>query len=235
MSKATTLEELMKKYLSKNPTLGTPDTYDVYKHKNGLSTTKSYTDAVNLIYASSKKNMSSYGANNRLINNKGLQNSGYATYIDDLSENSFASELQSLKDLYSSNESKNRSAYASYLEKYRDKQTQIKDNVMSHLIDNDIVDINTAIAYGVNAGLSREDAEIVGKNAYDITKQKVLNKILEQTVSLGLDKEGAKMLALKMGISNSDADAIANEVSELLKYYRDLSADYLEFLESRSK
>ena len=122
----------------------------------------------------------------------------------------------------------------SYLEKYHDKQSKIKDNVLSHLIDNDVVDINTAIAYGVNSGLSREDAEIVGKNAYEITKQKVLNNILTQTVSLGLDEDGAKMLALKMGLSDDDAAEIAKEVGELLKYYRNLSDDYLDFLENRS-
>ena len=235
MSKATTLEDLMNKYLSKNPTLGTPDTYDVYKHNNDLSSVKSYTNAVNSLYASSKKASSSYGANNRKITNKGLQNSGYSTYIDDLAKNSFTSGLKSLNDEYAQKENKNRASYVSYLEKYRDKQNQVKDNVMSHLISNDIVDINTAIAYGVNSGLSREDAEIIGASAYEITKQKVLNKILEQTVSLGLDQDGAKMLALKMGVNDTDADKIAKEVGEMLEYYRNLSDDYLEFLENRSK
>lgn len=235
MSNATTLEDLMKKYLSDDTPLGTPDSYDVYKHKNNLSSVKSYTDAVNSLYASSKKKLSSYGANSRKINNKGLQNSGYATYVDNLSKKSFGSGLTSLKDQYSDNEAKVRSSYASYLEKYKDKQSQVKNNVMSHLISNDVVDINTAIAYGVNAGLSHEDAEAVGQNAYNITKQKVLNKILEQTVSLGLDTDGAKMLALKMGVNEDDADGIAKEVGELLEYYRNLSDDYLEYLESRSR
>lgn len=235
MSKATTLEELMKKYLSKNPTLGTPDSYDVYKHKNDLSSVKSYTDAVNSLYASSKKNTSSYGVNNRKISNKGLQNSGYATYVDNLAKDSFTLGLNSLNAERAKKENEARSSYASYLEKYKDKQNKVKDDVMSHLIGNDIVDINTAIAYGVTAGLSHEDAEIVGQSAYEITKQKVLNKILEQTVSLGLDEEGAKMLALKMGVNDSDAEGIAKEVSDLLKHYRDLSDDYLEFLENRSK
>jgi hypothetical protein len=225
----------MNKYLSKNPTIGTPDSYDLYKHKNGLSTLKSYTDAVNSLYASSKKNLSSYGANNRQISNKGLQNSGYATYIDDLAKNSFTSGLNSINAERSKSENAARSSYASYLEKYQDKQNKLKDDVMSHLIDNDIVDINTAIAYGVTAGLSKEDATLVGQSAYEVTKQKVLNKILEQTVSLGLDTEGAKMLAIKMGVSESDAEEIAKEVGEMLDYYRNLSDDYLEFLENRSK
>lgn len=234
MTKISSLEDLVKKYLDKNPSPGTPDSYDVYKHRNSLSTAKSYSDAVNSLFASSKKSLSSYGTNNRDINNKGLQNSGYSSYIDDLSESRLASGLKVLKDSYAQSEANNRASYASYLEKYKDKQMQVKNDVMSHLINNDIVDLNTAIAYGMHAGLSKEEAEAIGQSAYDVTRQRVLNKIVEQTVSLGLDKDGARLLALKMGVSESDADEIAGEVSELLSYYRDISKDYLDFLEHRA-
>ena len=234
MAKLTSLEDLIKNHLDKIGTNGKPDSYDLYKHKNSLSGVKSYSDAVNSLYASSKKSMSSYGANKRYIHNKGLQNSGYASYIDDASQKTFETGLEKLKDAYAQKEGDNRASYASYLEKYSDKQMQIKNDVMSHLISNDIVDINTAIAYGMHAGLSREDAEAIGQSAYNITKQKVLNKILEQAVSLGLDKDGAKLLALKMGITESDADAIASEVGDLMNYYRDISDDYLDFLEQRA-
>ena len=105
---------------------------------------------------------------------------------------------------------------------------------MSHLVDNDVVDINTAVAYGMSAGLSEEDALLIGRTAYEVTKQKVLNSILEQTASLGLDKDGAKLLAIKMGISDDDADELAEEVAEMLRYYQNISEDYLEFLEQRS-
>ena len=105
---------------------------------------------------------------------------------------------------------------------------------MSHLVSNDVVDLNTAIAYGVSAGLSREEAEEIGKSAYDVTKQKVFNSILQQTVSLGLDKEGARQLAIKMGVSEADALDFANEIGELLDYYGNISDEYLEFLEQRA-
>lgn len=234
MKKAVTLEELVKKYLDGVPTLGTPDTYDVYKHKNSLSGAKSYSEAAAKLYSSSKQGLSSYGANNRVINNKGLQNSGYAAYIDSLSKSSLASGLNTLGSNYSNSEAKARTSYQSYLDKYRDKLTKTKKSVMSHLIGNDVVDLNTAIAYGLSAGLSKDDATLVGQSAYEVTKQKVFNKILEQTVSLGLDKEGAKMLAIKMGVSEEDATSFADEIDELLKYYANISDEYLEFLENRA-
>ena len=125
-------------------------------------------------------------------------------------------------------------SYKGYLESFADKQSSKKRSVMSHLLNNDIVDLNTAIAYGMSAGLSEDEAREVGQNAYELAKTKVFNSILEQTVSLGLDKEGARMLAIKMGISETDASAFADEVSELLEYYGNISKDYLDFLEDRA-
>lgn len=234
MKKATTLEELIEKYLDKTPAVGVADSYDLYKHKKGLSGAKSYSDAIGSLYANSKKNLSAFGANSHKIGNKGLQNSGYAAYIDSLAKNAFKSGANSIGDTFAKNEANARSSYASYLESYADKQSTVKRNVMTHLIKNDVADLTTAIACGMSAGLSREDAEAVGRSVYEVTKQSLFNKILEKSVTLGLDKDGAKTLAMKMGISESDADTFAEEVEDMLKYYRSISDDYLEYLEQRS-
>lgn len=235
MSKITSLEDLVKQYLKKNPNLGAPDSYDLYKHKNGVSDAKTYSDAVRSLHASSRKISSSYGENSRNINNKGLQNSGYSTYVDDLSDINLSKNLNDLRKEYLRKEGKNHASYVSYLEKYSDKKQKVKNDVTSHLIKNDVVDLNTAIAYGMAAGLSKDDAEAAGQSAYEITKKKVFNNIIEKAMTLGLDKNGTKALALKMGISESDADEISDQVAELIEYYTDVSDDYLDFLEERSK
>ena len=234
MTKAMTLEELVKKYLSDNPSYGKADTYDIYKHKTGTPGAKSYSDAAAAIYASSKKATPNYGSINRKISNKGLQNSGYSSYISSLSKSRLSSELDTLKSDYAKSEASKRSSYASYLENHKDKQNGIKKSVMSHLVNNDVVDLNTATAYGISAGLSMEDAAMIGRSAYEVTKQKVFNRLLEQTVSLGLDKDGAKLLAVKMGVSEEDANQFADEIDELIGYYRNISDEYLEYLEERS-
>lgn len=210
------------------------DTYDEYKRKNGLLDPYGFSSAIGALYASSKRDLSSYGINNRNISNKGLQNSGYASYIDSLSKTKLDTGLNAIRDEYSNKEYDASLGYLGYLESYRDKTNTLKKSVMSHLVSNDVVDLNTAIAYGVSAGLSREEAEEIGRSAYDVTKQKVFNSILQQTVSLGLDKEGARQLAIKMGVSEADALDFANEIGELLDYYGNISDEYLEFLEQRA-
>ena len=232
MKIANTLEELLKKREGKSESA--LDSYDDYKRKNGLYDTRGYADAVSALYLDSKKNTSSYGANSRKLSNKGLQNSGYADYIDALAESSFNSGLTQIKDEYAKKEAKAGIGYLGYLEKENARTSRLKNSVMSHLVKNGVVDLSTAVAYGMSAGLSKDDAEAIGKSAYEVTKQKVFNSVLEQTVRLGLDAEGARQIAVKMGVSDSDAEAFAAEIAELLRYYGNISEEYLEFLEQRT-
>lgn len=229
-----TYEELLKKYISKSNKSSSPLSFDQYKHENNLSYRDSYANAIGALYASSKRSGSDYGANKENIANKGLQNSGYSDYIDALATKKFNDGLTSLSNDLNAKESKSASSYAGYLEQYESKKNSLKNSVMSHLINNDIVDLSTAIAYGMSAGLSEEEATLVGQGAYEVTRQKVLNNILEQTASLGLDKEGAKLLGIKMGLSEDDAMSVAEEVAELLDYYQSISEDYLDFLKQRA-
>lgn len=234
MSKIPTLEKLLKSYNSTARLPSTPLSFESYKHKNGLSYGKKYSDAVKSLFASSKKSMSGYGLNKDDFVSSGLQKSGYAKYVDKMASDRFTNGLASLANSYGSDESAARDSYAGYLTSYENKKSSLRSSVMSHLINNEIVDMNTAVAYGMSAGLSEEDATLVGRTAYEVTRQKVLNNILEQAAGLGLDKTGAEILARKMGLSEEDAKSISEEVYELLDYYSSISDDYLEFLEQRA-
>ena len=234
MKIANTLEDILKDRGGNKKTSNAPDTYEDYIRKNGLIGMRGYADAVGTLYAASKKKLSSYGINNREISNKGLQNSGYASYIDEMAKSGFASGLDKINDTYAQKKQDAELGYLSYLEKYNDKTSRLKKSVLSHLVKNGVTDVNTAIAYGVSAGLSSEDAAAIGKSAYELTRQKVFNSILEQTVRLGLDSEGARQLAVKMGVSDEDAKSFAEEIQELLDYYGNISEEYLEFLEQRN-
>lgn len=210
------------------------DTYEEYKRKNGLDDRGGYASAVNSLYAASQRGLSSYGKTGARLADAGLSTGGYAAYINELSKQKFNTGLAQIKDSYAKKEADASLGYVGYLEKYADKQNSLKKSVMSHLIQNDVVDLNTAIAYGISAGLSEADAESVSKSAYEVTRQKVFNSILEQTVTLGLDKEGARQLAIKMGVSETDAKLFADQIGDMLEYYGNISKEYLEFLEQRS-
>lgn len=232
--KLTTLEDFMKKYISNQKIKNGADSFDTYRHKNGLNYNRSYSRAVESLYADKKRNLATYGQNYRDISNKGLQNSGYAEYVSGKAGSDYTSEISKLGALRDQAESRALASYAGYLEKYSDKQKALKESVTSHLIKNDVVDLDAAVAYAIGQGLTEEDAIAVGQSVYSVTKQKVFNSILEQVATLGLDKNGAVMLAKKMGVTESDAEEFGSEIEEMLKHYKNVSSDYLEYLEQRS-
>lgn len=234
-SKLITLEEFMKKYIANKTVANNADTFDVYKHKTGADYDRSFTRAVESLYASKGKSSAEYGRNYQSLSNKGLQNSGYSEYINELSDRNFKNGITALRGERDLAEAKTFKGYSEYLEKYTKAQNALKESVSSHLISNGVVNLDDAIGYGISQGLSEEDAIAIGQNVYSVNKQKVFNDIMAQVAALGLDRDGAVMLAKKMGVTESDAEAFGDEIGELLKHYSSVSQGYLEYLEQRSQ
>ena len=232
--KLSTLEDFMKQYIANKATSQKADSFDTYKHRTGANHERSFAKTVESLYSSTSKTGSGYGQNYQNLANKGLQNSGYSEYIDAMSDRSFKEGLTTLKAERDLAELKTLGGYSDYLNRYAKEQNAIKESVSSHLISNGVVNLDDAIAYGLAQGLSEEDAIAIGKNVYSVNKQKVFNEILSQVTSLGLDKEGAIMLAKKMGVTSMDAEAFGNEVQEMLKHYSSISQGYLDYLEQLS-
>ena len=230
----TTLEDFMKKYVENQKLHNTADTLDVYKHKTGTNYDRSFAKAVESRYAKKGKHTSDYGRNYRDLSNKGLQNSGYSEYIDVISRRDFEKGVTALKGERDLAEAKTLSGYAGYLDSYRKQQNAIKESVSSHLIDKGVVNLDDAVAYGLSQGLTEADAIAIGQNVYSVNKQKVFNDIISQVATLGLDRDGAVMLAKKMGVTDEDAELFGNEISDMLKHYSNLSEGYLEYLEQNS-
>ena len=234
-NKLTTLEDFMKKYIANATITNGADSLDVYKHKNGINYDRTYSRSVESLYSDKARNGSGYGQNYRDLSNKGLQNSGYASYVDSLSNRTFYNNLIALKGERDLAEAKMLGGYADYLEKYEKQQNALKKSVSSHLIDKGVVNLNDAVAYGIAQGLSEADAIAIGNNVYSVNKQMVFNDILSQSATLGLDREGAVMLAKKMGVTESDAQAFGDEIDEMLKHYSSISEGYLEYLKQQSQ
>ena len=234
-NKLTTLEDFMKKYIANASITNGADTLDAYMHKNGINYDRTYSRAVESLYANKAKNSAGYGRNYRDLSNKGLQNSGYARYVDSLSNSSFYKGLTAAKGERDLAEAKTLGEYSSYLEQYKKQQNALKESVSSHLIDKGVVNLNDAVAYGIAQGLSKEDAIAIGNNVYSVNKQKVFNDILSQSPALGLDRDGAVLLAKKMGVTEIDAQAFGDEIDEMLKHYSSISEGYLEYLKQQSE
>ena len=224
----------MKKYIDNKSIANGADSLSLYKHKNAQDYDRSFSRAVESLYSSSKRNLASYGRNLRDITNKGLQNSGYSDYLNQKAQNTYTTELGELKSERAKAEAQLLGGYQKYLEDYEHKSNRLKEKVSSYLIKNGIVNLDDSISYGLGQGLSKADAIAIGESAYSTNKQKVFSDLISQAASLGLDRDGAMMLAKKLGISDSDAEELGKEIDEMMKHYSSVSKDYLSYLEEKS-
>ena len=234
MSKYRTLEDFMKQYISARGVSNKADSYSLFKKKNSYNHDSKYARAVDNLYSAALKSSTTYGSNYTKLANKGLQNSGYAAYIDAKAKQNRASSLSTLNENRKTEETQAMTDYIDYLEKYKKANDALKRSVSSYLTKNNVANLDTAISYGVSAGLDIEDATAVGNSVYAITKQRVFADILKQTSNLGLDKNGAVKLALERGFSIADANEIGEKVEEMLRDYGGTSDSYLKYLEDKS-
>lgn len=233
MSKS--LEDFIKKYLNNKLIDNEPRSYSDYKMSSGIDTVGDFTKTVENLYATKKRGLASYGRNYRNLANKGLQNSGYASYISARALDNYDTGVSKASLARSKSEAELLGGYASYLEKYQSKQSSLKSKVTSHLTDTGELNLDDAIAYGIENGLNLENATAVGTATYSANKRRAFNSIIEEAASLGLDKEGAILLGKKMGLGDKDADELGEEIDELLKHYDSISEGYIKYLEENSQ
>lgn len=232
---SNTLEDFIKKYLSNRSLDSEVKSYRTFKHTEGLNPLGDYARAVEQLYSSKQQGLASYGKNQRNLANKGLQNSGFADYISAKSLTDYNSGLAKAKAKMSSKETESLDSYASYLERYSRGQRSLKNSVKSHLLQSGTLNLSDAVSYGLEMGLSRENAEAAGLEAYNSNKRKVFDAVLEQAANLRLDRNGAVLLGEKMGLGYADAEELGEEIDEMLKYYGSISEGYLRYLEENSK
>ncbi len=227
------LESYLKGLLKSTPTGA--DSLETFKHKSGTDYRTDYSDAMRALYAGLRQDLSSQSANNTSLANKGLQNSGFSAFMKDKLISGYKSDAIKAREQRGKDKTALIDNYKSYIEGYTEKQNNIKSQVTEHLVNTGILNTDDAVSYAMGAGLSESDALAIAENVYKINRKKVLNDILKQSASLGLDREGAVMLAKKMGASDEDAELMGDEVDELLEYYASISEDYLDYLEEKSE
>ncbi len=232
--KLATLEDYLTLRLPTEKRTDGADSYADYLHKNGTVYESNYAASMDKLYSDKLKNSATYGRTARDMTTMGLQNSGYENYIDAMAEATYAKDAERLESERTAAEYKSRTGYLDYLEKYESQRTSLKNSVISHLIKNRIVDINEATSFALESGLTEKEAEAVAAAAYSTNKQRVFNEILKQTATLGLDREGALMIASDMGASDEDAAEFADRIDELLRHYGSISADYIKYLEDKA-
>lgn len=114
---------------------------------------------------------------------------------------------------------------------YEKAMNKIYKEVEAEFKASGIVDYDKAYAYARNAGLSEEDAKRLAKTYTDSSRNSKINKVTSAIISKKLTRNQAKEYALVLGLSQEDADVLAEFAFKTNESVSDIvSDDYLNNL-----
>ena len=111
----STLEDFLKKYLKNQSLKNGQDSYSEYKARTGSDHDRTYSRAMEALYANAAKNSTAYSNNYKVLENKGLQNSGYEAYLTSKAADDYTRKSNELTRARNNAESKTRYGYLEYL------------------------------------------------------------------------------------------------------------------------
>lgn len=234
MKKLASLQSFFDTYI-KNQSIsnGTAD-YQAYIAEQSAKIDDTYNDALERLYSDSVRSRSTYGTTAQALSNMGLTNSGYAKFIDSQSK----SMLKAGKDDIISKESDKRSelgaSYKDYIKDYVNNRNKLTASITDKLINNGILDYNSAYSYAVSAGLSDKEAKVASQNAYNALRQNVITSIVTKLTDMHLTTDMATTLAKSYGLNAADVERVRNYALFIEGKKTEVSDEFLKELEDMS-
>lgn len=229
------LREFLDNYISNLKLSNTPQSLDDYKRKNDYTADMSYARALENAMLKNKQSGLNYGAMSESLAESGLSDSGYRGYLYDKAQENHKDALAAIESDYTEKQGQLVKGYTAYLDKLASEEKALYEKVRQNLIDNEIIDIDTAYRFAIESGLSEKQADAVSRNVYSVSRRRLMNRILEQVATLKLDGAGVKIYASAMGLSDEDSAYVVKKAEELLKHYGELSGEYLDRLDELEK
>ena len=232
MSANPTLEDFIKNYIQSKAKSNTAESYEAWLSKNGIDSERIYADSIRDITGDYKRAKSEYGSLAESLGKLGLTASGYSDYLNGKAYSEMQRRKSGARDKYAENEAKNRQGYAKYLEERAESESSKYKSIIKSISDAGIMNYDDAYNYAVSAGLSGQAAEVAAQNASDIVRKKARENVLKTIISENFNTKQAREYALALGLSESEADELADYANKINRdsYY---SSDYLDYLKNK--
>ena len=231
---AKRLEDFIKDYLKdKSAELGVKG-YAKWLSERGSSTGIRRAEAITRADTSYHTSLSGYGKNAERLATAGLNNSGYAKYINTLTEGARKEALASADLSAGKSMAKDMKAYEDYLNQAEDDRLKAYENAVKSIKSDSITSYSQAYDKAVELGLDEESAKRAAKEASDSVKSSLRQKLLTEIATKRLTSEATRAYALTIGLDES----IANELAEYAHRLNEsvdsdgMSETYLDYLKN---
>ena len=232
MSK-TTLSQFIENYVNNKKIQNKPKSYQSYLEQIGKSDYDlKYLSKIEDLSYDRATGLSTYGAKAQSLTSKGLDDSGYAKYVDKLQRDLTKDSEKQMLAKMNSESRELRTDYAKYLQSYTEKKEKAKSDITAQLIKNGVIDTDKSKEYAISAGLSEEEALAVSNDVYNSLRSNVISALIDDVVSLRLNHDSARTVALSKGLNLADAISIENIAKKIREEFNNASDELLNDLNS---
>ena len=121
---------------------------------------------------------------------------------------------------------------AEILEKEEKFKTQLMKEIESKIKAMTTIDYNQAYTYAIHMGLDEQNAESIAKSVTEAKRSSAIDQVTEAIISKRLTKNQAMEYAKRLGLSNEDANDLAEFAFKTNESVGDIVSqeDYLDYL-----
>ncbi len=231
---AKRLEDFIKDYLKdKSAELGVKG-YAKWLSERGSDTEVKRARAITRADTSYRTSLSGYGKTAEELATSGLNNSGYAKYINTLAEGARNEALESAALSTGKGIARDMKAYEKYLAQAENDRLKAYENAVKSIKSDNITSYNQAYDKAVELGLDEESAKRAAKEASDAVKSSLRQKLLTEIATKRLTSEATRAYALTIGLDESVADELAEYAHKLNESVGSdgVSDTYLDYLKN---
>ena len=181
--------------------------------KNATARAKAdYKDALESAAASKRLNDASDTAFKQKLSSLGLSRSGYADYLKgERTDIENARQIKAKRELYEA-EANAYSGYAEYVNNYETLQTALNEKFIDGLITDGIFDVEEAERLAIESGIPKQRAKEVAELGVTVSRKRVASAAVKYAKEKNYSYDGTVYYALSLGLSDSDAKWVADQI-----------------------
>lgn len=212
---AKTLKDFIKDYLKDRSVALGAKGYAKWISEQSASPTATHAEAISKADTSYRASLSGYGRNAERLAASGLNNSGYAKYLDTLAKKDRESAVSSAVLNAEKDAANQRTAYEKYLNEIEGDRQKAYEKAVKSIQSDNIALYSTAYDKALTFGLDEESAKRAATEASNAVKTTLRQKLLAEIATKRMTSEATKAYALTIGLDEDVADELAEFAHKL--------------------
>ena len=215
-----TLEDFIKKYNESKQK--SKKTYSEWLNEQGDMTETNYSQAIIDAQKEYDRARSGYGRTGEVLSQKGLNGSGYASFLDSNAYSELQNSKREAEKAKNAAQTKNKSAYASYLQDLDSKQDKLTKDALSNFYKYGARDYDSSYKLAIASGLDEETAKYVAELGVAIgagsgkisvnTKRMLLSELTRRHIT----GDSARAFLMACGVGAEEAEEMAAAADEAI-------------------